>query len=192
MAKMSSEEYVLWRTWRFDREKFRQLGVWGGDENGEIGQGKCFLNLCLWPSVSISYLAFTECKIDIRPTSIGDWSLAGWDGHSPFHPTKPGARSLRSEGGGFNSPFRWDPFLGSLSDVRKPDHSGSGKGLHKLLGEDNPQVRMWELQLAAVLQDAGFSTDTTEEKTGTELKEKSGVEDERGKLSFIVVALQKE
>ena len=51
---------------------------------------------------------------------------------------------------------------------------------------------MWELQLAAVLQNAGFSTDATEEKTGTELKEKSGAEDEREKVSFIFMALQNE
>lgn len=118
--------------------------------------------------------------------------MKGWDGHSAFHPTKPGARSLRTEGGGFNSAFRWDPFLGSLSDVRMPDDSGSGKGLQKLLGEDNPQVRMWELQLAAILQNASFVTDT-EEKSGTELLTKSGGEnDGLEKFNFIFMALGKE
>ena len=73
-----------------------------------------------------------------------------------------------------------------------PDDSGSGKGLQKLLGEDNPQVRMWDLQLAAVLQKAGFVTET-EEKSRTQLQMKSGVDnEEREKFGFIIMALQKE
>ena len=73
-----------------------------------------------------------------------------------------------------------------------PDDSGSGKGLKKLLGEDNPQVRMWDLQLAIVLQNAGFVTDS-EEKTGAELQTKSVVDkEEREKFGFIFMALGKE
>lgn len=36
---MTTDEYRLWRVWRDDRERFRKLGVWGGDMRGEIGQG---------------------------------------------------------------------------------------------------------------------------------------------------------
>lgn len=118
----------------------------------------------------------------------GAWSLAGWDGHSPFHPSKPGARSLRTEGGGFNSAFRWDPFLGRLSDVRMPDDSGIGKGMHKLMGKDNPHVRDQEQQLESYLLKIGF-VDGTEEGTGRDVGRKSEVEDEGKKIKYIIVAL---
>ena len=40
MRPLQHGEATLWRFWREDREKFRKLGVWGGDRNGEIGQGR--------------------------------------------------------------------------------------------------------------------------------------------------------
>lgn len=55
MAKMNTQEYMLWRTWRFDREKFRQLGVWGGDENGEIGQGTYMLSQSLAVAICLQF-----------------------------------------------------------------------------------------------------------------------------------------
>ena len=39
LPALSVYEYRLWRVWRDDRERFRKLGVWGGDAKGEIGQG---------------------------------------------------------------------------------------------------------------------------------------------------------
>ncbi|KAL8795059.1 MAG: hypothetical protein Q9195_002356 [Heterodermia aff. obscurata] len=130
-------EYRLWRIWRLDRERFRKLGVWGGDVNGEIGQGH--INLHCFFLLVIFSKALGDNKTKIPDFSIGPWSLAGWDGVSDFYPTKPGSRSLRSMGGGFEWSFYWDPFLGALDDVRFPD-DGAKKGLEKLLEEERLKV----------------------------------------------------
>ena len=83
--------------------------------------------------------ALENNKTDISGFSIGPWSLAGYDGVSDFYPTKPGSRSLKSMGGGFEWAFYWDPFLEGLDDVRFPD-DGAKKGLEKLLEEGSLEV----------------------------------------------------
>ena len=60
MAALSKTEVQLWRFWREDREKFRKLGVWGGDANGEIGQGKSLSVPALLRSmISSPYMTWT-------------------------------------------------------------------------------------------------------------------------------------